>query len=564
MSSQLFAGGQIVTCDPACPDAEALLVEGDRIAAVGTEREVERHLKRGVERIDLDGGALLPGFIDPHHHYSTAAFDRRSPDLHLPAGSGVAEVLERVRRHLASDAGAGWLRLQGYDPSRLRERRPPTRAELDEICPHRPLLVIAYSFHDAVLNSAGFAAMGWDRSTPDPPGGVILRSRSGELTGEIREAAFFLAEARSRTAMVSEGEDAWLAEAHEHGLRLLRAGLVRVADPTVDPDFDRLYVRAVDAGLLPLIVHRMPVGSSSALEARVDSEPTGSGPAACPVGPAKLFVDGADRCAVCASSLDLARGALRALRTVGTHGLAALRTAARVEGLHRGADGLWHRGISFWQTDTLAQAVTDAADAGLQVAQHAIGNQAVAQALEAIERSHASLDGLPGRPRLEHAMILDGELTRRLAESGATAVVQPLFVRDLGDELRLMPLPARLRLLAYRSMIDAGVPLAGSSDYPVAGYEPLAAIQAAVTRGTAAGKSLRPEEAVTVEEAIGMYTLQAARALGVDGEAGSLAEGKRADLVVLGADPRATDPRRLAAIPVRSAYVGGRQASGQA
>jgi hypothetical protein len=557
--STLFAGGPIVTCEPGAPEPQALLVEGERITAVGPLEALEGRAS-GAERVDLQGAALLPGFIDPHHHYATAAFDRRSPDLHLPPGSRVADVLERVRRHADSSPGEGWLRLQGYDPSRLRERRSPTREELDEICPDRPLLVMAYSFHDGCMNSPGFAAMGWDRATPDPPGGVLVRRRGGELTGEIREAAFFLAEAHSRTALLAEGEDAWLAEASEHGRALLRAGLVRVADASVDPDFDRLYLRAEEAGLLPMIVHRMPVGTTTILEPRLGPEPTGAGPQRCPVGPAKLFLDGADRCAICASSRDLARAALGTLRNVGTQGLAALRAAMRFESFHRGGDGLWHRGISFWRTDELAASIEGAAAAGLQVAQHALGNEAVAQALDALERSGAGLRELPGQPRLEHTMLVDRHLERRMAAAGVISVVQPLFVRELGDELRGVGLPGDLRVLGYRSLLDAGVAVAGSSDYPVAGYEPLAAIQAAVTRGTAGGATLGAEQAITVDEGLRMYTAEAARALGVDHEAGTLAEGKRADLIVLGADPRRVDPQRLAEIPVRRAYVGGEPA----
>ena len=327
---------------------------------------------------------------------------------------------------------------------------------------------------------------------------------------------------------------------------------------SVDADFDRLYLRAEEAGLLPLTVHRMPVGSATILEPRLGPEPTGAGPPRCPVGPAKLFLDGADRCAICASSRDLARAALGTLRNVGTQGLAALRAATRIEGFHRGTDGLWHRGISFWRTAELAAQVEAAAAAGLQVAQHALGNEAVGQALDALERSGTGLRELPGHPRLEHTMLLDATLERRMAAAGVIAVVQPLFVSELGDELRRVGLPGDLRLLGYRSLLDAGVGVAGSSDYPVAGYEPLAAIQAAVTRRTAGGAELGAEQAIRVDEALRMYTVEAARSLGIERDAGSLAEGKRADLIVLGADPRSADPARLAEIPVRRAYVGGK------
>jgi len=559
MNSIIFTGGSIVTCEPGGDDPEALLVEDDRIAAIGSAAELEVRAPGG-ERIDLDGQALLPAFIDPHHHFSNAVFDRRSPDLHHPPGTKISEILSLIERHVESSPGSGWIRVQGYDPAGLRGRRPPLRAELDDICGDRPLLVIAYSFHDAVLNSAGLAAMGWTRSTPDPPGGVLVRSRNGELTGEIREAAFFLVEARSRTTMLPEGEDAWLAEAGEHARALLRAGIARVADPTVDPAFDRLYLRAADSGLLPIVVHRMPVGPSSALEPRLDAEPTGSGPTNCPVGPAKLFLDGAERCAICASSLDLARSALRTLRLVGAHGLAPLRAATRLDTPRRGPDGHWHSGISFWRTDDLGEALGKAARSGLQVAQHAIGNDAVGQALDVLERSGSALHDLPGPPRIEHAIFLNDALERRLADSGAMAVVQPRFLHDVGDDFARMALPGRLRAFGFRSLLDARVPLAGSSDYPVAAYEPLAAIQTAVTRRTASGLVLGEDQSIGIDEALGMYTLQAARALDVADETGSLVEGKRADLVVLGTDPRATEPDHLGEIPVVETYIAGARA----
>jgi predicted amidohydrolase YtcJ len=301
----------------------------------------------------------------------------------------------------------------------------------------------------------------------------------------------------------------------------------------------------------------MPVSAASMIEARFEGGPTGSGPAQCPVGPAKLFLDGADNCAVCASSVELARAAVATLARVGTQGLAVLRAASAMQGLRRGSDGLWHQGVSFWRTDELARAISRSAGAGLQVAQHALGNEAVAQALDAIERSGAALDALPGSPRLEHAVLLDPELERRMADAGVSAVVQPSYIRDVGDRLRLLSYPGALRPVGFRSLLDAGVSLAGSSDYPVTRYEPLPAIGDAVTRRTLSGATLLDEEAITVEEALAMYTLEAARALGVERETGSLAEGKRADLVVLDADPREVAPDRLGEVRVLRTYVGG-------
>jgi predicted amidohydrolase YtcJ len=158
----LLTAATVLTMDPQRPRAEAVGVRDGTIAAVGTVEEVERELGEGARRIDLGERALLPGFIDAHHHYCMAAFDRRTPDLHLDPGSSIDDLLALVER-AARERPGGWVRAQGYDPHKLRERRAPAAAELDSVCADRPVLAIAYSFHDGSLNSAGLEEMGWTR-----------------------------------------------------------------------------------------------------------------------------------------------------------------------------------------------------------------------------------------------------------------------------------------------------------------------------------------------------------------------------------------------------------------
>jgi predicted amidohydrolase YtcJ len=564
----LFTGGTILTMDPSRPRAEALGVAGEEIRACGPLAEVAAALGDGAERVDLGGGALLPAFIDAHHHYCMAALDRRAPDLHTAPGEPIAALLARLRPTVR-DCSSPWVRAQGYDPRKLAEGRAPRREELDEICPDRPLLLIVYSFHEGVLNSAGLERMGWDDATPDPPGGILVRGRGrgglrgrggrGRLTGEVIEAAFFLAEARSRNALLETAADAWLAECEAHGRDLLRAGIVRVADAAVPPAVDALYERAAEAGMLPVKVHRMPIGAGSMIEGRVVGPPTGSGPRRAPVGAAKLFLDGADRCGICASPLQLLGSLARTVRSsVGPGGLAALRAAASFgDGLRLDRRGHLHTGVLFWEPSRLAAVVAEAAASGLQVAQHAIGNEAVALAVAALERSGASLSGLPGRPRLEHAMLLDRALARRIAAAGATAVVNPHFVFDFGDELAPAPLPRGLKAVGLRTLSDAGVEFAGASDYPVSSYDVPAALRAAVTRLTRSGRTFEPEEAVGVDAALRAYTASAAAALGVEHEVGALSPGMRADLVVLSRDPLAGDPAALDSLRVLRTYSDG-------
>jgi predicted amidohydrolase YtcJ len=549
--------GDVFTMERALPRAEAVGVREGRIVAVGASADVRAAMGGGAEVMALGGASVLPGFIDAHHHYCFAAFDRRRPDVRHHADTPMEALLSRVSE-IAAQGSEGWVRCRGYEPAKLRERRPPRLEELNEACPDRPLFLQAYSGHEACLNAAGFAAMGWSAATPDPDGGVIVRDRRGRLTGEIVESACFLAEARARDALLEGTEDAWLAEAEAHGRDLVRCGITRVGDPAVSPSFERLYLRAARERRLPVTVHRMPVGSASMLTPRFDGEPTGSGPAVAPVGPMKLFLDGGERCALCASRRQVVQAAATTLRrAIGGGGLAAVRAARQQSGYRRGPDGLLHRGILFWEQDALDSAVRSAAERGLQVAQHAIGNEAISVGLTAIERAADALDRLPGRPRLEHAMFIDPLLVRRVADAGAIAVVQPLFVHDFGDYDASAPPPQPIEVMPLRRMLDAGVTLAGSSDYPVSRFDVLRAVKAAVTRRTRLGEKLEPEQAITVEDTLRAYTQGSALALGVADDVGTISAGKQADLVVLSKSPMDADPEHIDEIEVLRTYIAG-------
>jgi predicted amidohydrolase YtcJ len=138
---------------------------------------------------------------------------------------------------------------------------------------------------------------------------------------------------------------------------------------------------------------------------------------------------------------------------------------------------------------------------------------------------------------------------------GAIAVVQPAFIASAGDDMLLTPMPASIHTMPLRSLSEAGVELAGSSDYPVTQPDVLAAISAAVTRTTAAGATLAAEQAVDVTLMLHAYTMGSARALGCEHEAGSITVGKRADLVHVAEDPLTHDPARLAAIAISETWV---------
>ena len=562
MAGLLLHGARVLTMDPLRPRAWAVAVRDGRIAAVGSEEHARAALDGEADELDLGGGALLPGFVDAHHHACMAAFATTGARIELPEGAGIDDLLEVVATEAAAHPDAPWVRLQGYDHHKLREQRAPRREELDEAVGDRPALVIAYSYHEGALNSRGLEEMGWHAGTPDPPNGLIVRDGAGRPAGEVAEQAMYLCEARSRGALLPTAQDAWLAEIEAHGRRLLAAGITRIGDAAVPPDFEALYERAAREGRLPLTVHRMPVAAVSQLDLRIDGPATGEGPGVVPVGAAKLFMDGADRCAMCLSGPQVARTMAATLRRVATgEGLAALRFASQLSFRpHLGPDHKLHQGMLFWDRAALRDAVARAGAAGFQVAQHAIGNEAVDVAVDALEHVGAALDARPGRPRLEHLSVLDEPLARRIADAGAIGVVQPGWVEDLGEAFRRLGVPAPLKALPLATLRRAGVTLAGSSDFPVSGFDVLTAVRGAVRRTTSGGHALHPEEGLHPVEALEAYTIGGAQALGAASEAGTIEAGKRADLVHLSQDPVAIDAARLDEVEVRRTWVAGRLA----
>lgn len=554
-----FFGGPVVTCDESMPLAEAVLVADGRIAAVGTEDQVRQAAHAiGATEMNLDGATLLPGFIDAHHHFLFAALDRRSPDLHLPAGASIDDVLALVEQHVAVAPGAGWVRLFGYSPAELREHRHPTRRELDRVCPDRPLMVAALGWHSGALNTAGFDAMGWLPPPSIPRGGRIPLGRDRLPRGEIFESALYLAEGATRGSLTESAADAWLAEAHGHADDLAAVGITRVGDAAVPPEFDHLYERAAAGDMLPVTVHRMPIGSRSLLAPRTTGPATGTGPARSPVGAAKLFLDGGEACAVCLSAgqvLRTVRGIVA--RAVTGGGLASIRSATYGEPVRPGRDLKLHRGVLFWGQPELESTIADAAKNGLQVAQHAFGNEAIDQATRALDKVAQHLDPLPGRPRLEHTVLCGPVLAGRIAGLGAIAVVSPIWLNDLGPMFRRAAEVPDMAPIPLHTLATAGVTLAGASDYPSAAYHVLPAIQTAVTRTDSEGTVHNAHEAITAEQAVHAYTMGSAAALGVEDTAGSITAGKQADLVVLDHNPLDVDSSRIASIRVLRTYVAG-------
>lgn len=531
--------GKVLTLDrarahggaQAYADAEAIAFEDDRILAVGSRAEVVAAAGPQAEVLDRGARTIAPGFIDAHHHLSVAALYGGVVRLEPPRVTDIPTLQQALREAARNMPPGGMLVASQWDEARLRERRPPSREELDEATEGRPAFLLHYSCHRALANSRALELAGIDARTADPPGGVISRGPGGIPDGLLIEQGMSRVEALARADRARADQEGILARMASHYGDLLRVGITRICDAAVPPELVGLYRTLAARGQVAMPTHICPVSMGGWLEPPLDilgGPGTGEREGLLVFGPVKLVFDGAPGCSMCLSWAQTLTSMVRSLRLAARQrNFDAFRT---ISSLSPRYGAKVRTGIAIYAPEQARAVVVEVLERGFSVATHALGNAAIDVALDAYESAGRHLHR-HGIPRIEHAALATAAQARRIAALGVAAVVQPamLTMSVMNSAASIPGLPfmplARLR--------DAGVTLVGSSDYPVHSFDPLVAIRAAVRRENALGVSMDPEERIDLETALTMYTRNAAEVLGCAHEAGTLTVGKRADIVEL-------------------------------
>ncbi|HEY7136873.1 MAG TPA: amidohydrolase family protein [Acidimicrobiia bacterium] len=489
----VFSGGPILTMDDApgaSATAEVVVVHDDRIVAVGGDDLAARY--PSAARVNLAGRTLLPGFIDAHNHLCIAALHPRFADL--SAVTSMPELVDALAVQARREPEAEWIRGVGWNEERCGFT--PTREKLDAIGFERPVVVVHYTYHQAVVCTRGLDALGLGASTPDPPGGEIERDAAGRPTGKLLERAWSIAQAASLRSFTDP--DRWGDHIAARARALHRDGITAVHDAACPPEAAAVYRALARSGELPISILAMPHPLAILDEpgtAVLDGAPTGEGDEWMRVGPLKLFADG---------------GVLPAVDV--HYDGQPVRFGTVLPGLADGA--------------------RRAVERGFRVAVHAIGNAGLDAALDACA---AAYDGAPdgdARIRVEHAMLASFDQARRLATLGGVAVVQPGFVDHVGRSLGGFE-PDDATWLPFATLRRAGAPIAASSDDPCAFHEPCRTSAFGAARRTATGAPVVPAESVPYVDWLRAYTAGAAYAGGQEDERGRLRPGLRADLVML-------------------------------
>ncbi|HXL20523.1 MAG TPA: amidohydrolase [Streptosporangiaceae bacterium] len=516
----VLRGGMIYTVDAARSWAQAVAVRGGTIVAVGTDAQIEELTGSGTLVVDLAGRMMLPGFIDAHVHASAAGLERLRCDL--SEAHSLADYLAIVRRY-AQAAPSGWITGGGWSMD-VFPGGIPSRRDLDQVAPDRPVFLSNRDHHAAWVNSKALELAGVTAATQDPADGRIERESDGTPSGTLQEGAMGLVERVIPRPEIDE-QVAGISEAQRylHALGITGWQEAIVGDYAVVPDCFDAYLHADRRGLLTGRVvgalwwqRGLGIGQ---LDGLVERRERAGGTRRFHATSIKIMQDG-----VCEN---FTASMLRPY--FDRHG-------------HE-ANG---SGSSFFAAGELKEAVTAIDARGFQVHFHAIGDRAVREALDAVAAARAANGAGDGRHHISHIQVVHPQDLPRFRELGVLANCQPLWACEepqmteltlpfLGPERSSWQYP-------FGSLLRSGAQLCFGSDWPVSSPNPLWELHTAVNRtvppgypyaGPGAGNAFLPRERIGLHDAIAAFTIGSAYVNHADDVSGSIEVGKAADFAVL-------------------------------
>ena len=523
----IFRHGSILTGDGlesgSTIRVSALAVRSGVIVATGTDQEILNSWSGAhTELIDLEGSFVTPGFNDAHVHLASGGLEILNLDL--VGVKSLEEMKERIAVRAKTTPAARWIVGQGWDHTLWKDKRLPSRVDVDNVTGGHPAVFTRVDGHIALANRAALVAAGIDEHTPDPPGGKLDRTPDGALTGIVRENAVQLIYAhvppptriQRRTALQLA-----LKDAASHGV-------TSVQDYSTWDDFLVLEQLERD-GALPVRVTEWLSFDDS------------------------LETSEKHRAAHFADDPMLHTGMLKGFMD----GSLGSRTAALFAPY---SDDPGNSGIPLYDQAKLNQMTVERAKAGFQIGLHAIGDHAVSMALNAFAAAEAAGYGKASRFRIEHAQVVVSGDFDRFRELGVIASMQPnhLLTDMRWADGRLGPERAKTSY-AWKSFLDHGVPLAFGTDYPVEQVTPFRGLYTAVTRMDETGQTAyHPEEKLIIQQALYAYTQGAAYAELAEAHKGKLIPGQYADFVVLDRDITDVPPAEILKTRALRTVVGGK------
>jgi hypothetical protein len=524
----IIYNAKVYTVDSRMPKAEAFAVKGGRFMAVGTSDDVNGLAGSRTQKLDAKQMTVVPGFIDCHNHApgDMLLYNVIVGNPYVVEYVTIDSIVEKLRAKAAQTPPDFWVEGVFFDDTKVKDNREINVHDLDRVSKDLPVVVLDRGGHTSFYNSKAFAMAGVNRDTANPSGGTFDRDGNGDLNGRVTDNA--------RNVFATIGK---------HPVYSQEQKLQRDYDALayISTQFVRYGVTSVchEGGDLMAL---QQVRDRGELKHRVSYEAAGE------------VLD-----AMIASGIRTGFGdewiRFGATSEHTCDGSFSERTMSLSMG-YPGSNPVYRGNVTTSQDDLNAW-VERVHRAGIQVNCHANGDVAIDMMLTAYERALRILPQADARPKITHCTLINDDLVRRIKAIGAVPALFTTYAYYNSDKFHFYGKSLMERCMAYRTLLDAGVQVAGGSDFPPGPFDPRMAIQGMVTRTGWDGETWGANQRISVDEALRVNTLNGAYNTREETIKGSITAGKLADFVLLSDDLHTVDPNKIKDIEVVRTVVGG-------
>jgi len=534
----VLTNGQVVTVDEKLPEAQALAVRGGKIVAVGTVKEIKRHIGSATQVIDLGGKLAVPGLIDSHGHFMGLGASKLILDL--TKARNWDDIVAMVGEAAKAARPGEWIRGRGWHQDKWDKVPEPNvdglpfHEALSKVTPDNPVVLTHASGHSSLVNAKAMELAGITAKTPDPPGGQIVRDAKGRPIGAFIETAQGLVRSRAGQEERPTPEEL-VARARKQvelaAQECLANGVTTFHDAGASFETVELYKKMAEEGALGVRLYVMLNAGNKTLQEK---------------GAAAKIIGAADNHVTARAIKRLIDGAL------GAHGAWLLEPYADLPS---------STGLNTSPIPDLKETAKFAVENGFQLAIHAIGDRGNRETLDIYEEAFkAHPDKTDLRWRIEHAQHLSAADIPRFGGLGVIAAMQGIHCTSDGPWVfkRLGEKRAEEGAYVWRKLMSAGAVISNGTDVPVEPVDPMACFYATVTRKMKDGTAFFPDQRMTREEALRSYTLNGAYAGFEEALKGSLTPGKLADITVLDRNILTCPEEEIPSAKVVYTIVGGK------
>jgi predicted amidohydrolase YtcJ len=519
---------KVYTMNPTVPRAEAFAVHGGRFLAVGSTAEIKGLIGKRTQTFDAQQMTIVPGFIDCHNHAggTTLLYEVLVGDPFEVEFVTIASIIDKLRTKAQHVPAGTWVEGYFHDDTKLKDKRPLNRHDLDNVSTEHPVVVRHRGGHTSFYNTKALELAKLTKDTPNPPGGTFDRDASGELNGRVTD--------RARSVFNGVGQRPTFTA--EQRAQRERDGIAHISRQFVRYGLTTVHHEGGDLAAI------QDVRARGELHHRISYELSGR------------VLDSLIASGIRSGFGDewLKLGATSEHTVDGSFSERTMALSVPYPGIQPP-----YKGNVTEAQDELNAWVERVHRAGIQVNCHANGDVAIDMCLTAFERAQKLAPRADARPKITHCTLINDDLVRRMKALNVVPALFTTYAYYNSDKFPFYGEELLKRSMAFRTLLDAGIAAAAGSDFSPGPFAPLMGIQGMVTRTGWDGTTWGANQRVTVDEAIRINTLNGAYNSKEETLKGSIAVGKLADFVVLAEDPHTISQDKIKDIQIVRTVVGG-------